>query len=502
MPFSGLGLSDKLVQGILATGYTAPTEIQSRAIPLALAKRDIIGTAHTGTGKTAAFVLPILQRLATEDHRHHHIKALILTPTRELAQQIEDSIMTYGRFVQPRTLAVYGGMSMENQLRHLRRGVDIVVATPGRLLDHLNRRSIDLSHVSVVVLDEADRMFDMGFINDVRTIVAKTPASRQTMLFSATISKEIRALVAAIQHDPAVIEIGEQRTPAESISQHFYSVPPDMKMELLAHVIEKQGMDSVLVFSRTKHGADKISHRLLRKGIKSIAIHSNRTQAQRQNALAGFKQGQYRVLVATDIAARGIDVEGISHVINYDTPAFAEDYVHRIGRTGRAAATGDALTFVGREELKHLKKIEYFTGKKFEVKKYPGFDYSKKEPAHTEAAVKGHEKHRPVHGKRTRPSTPRPSNSKVHSPKTTEPLSMAIYQQQEQTQKRRPHHTGPPKRRYEPRAGQRSRTPRTHVTPPSPKTEKTEGDWKALLRQVDEQRGRISKSVKKIFRRD
>jgi ATP-dependent RNA helicase RhlE len=381
MPFSKLGLSDQLVQGILATGYTAPTEIQTRAIPLAVAGKDIIGCAQTGTGKTAAFVLPLLNHLTRDSghHTHRYVRSLVLTPTRELAQQAEDFITTYGRFTTLQSLSIYGGVNMDNQLKHLRRGVDIVIATPGRLLDHINRRTIDLSHVEVLVLDEADRMFDMGFINDVRTIIGKTPAKRQTLLFSATMSKEIRGLVASIQHNPELIEVGEQQQPVETIRQHFYNVEQDMKLTLLLHILRTQKMDSVLVFSRTKHGADKISRRLEKNGLKSVAIHANRTQAQRQRALAGFKQGQYTVLVATDIAARGIDVEGISHVINFDTPAFAEDYIHRIGRTGRATLSGDALTFVSNQERKYLKNIEFFVGKKYELKRYPGFEHIKKD---------------------------------------------------------------------------------------------------------------------------
>jgi ATP-dependent RNA helicase RhlE len=376
MPFSKFGLSDQLVQGMLATGYTAPTAIQTRAIPPAVAGRDVIGCARTGTGKTAAFVLPLLHRL-TKDAGHassRHIRALVLTPTRELAQQVEDFITSYGRFTSLQSLAVFGGVNMENQVKRLRRGVDIVTATPGRLIDHLQRRTADLSRVEVLVLDEADRMFDMGFINDVRTIISHLPAKRQTLLFSATMSKEVKALVASIQKDPELVEIGEQRHPVETVRHHFYSVPKETKLGLLLHILKSQPMESVLVFSRTKHGADKISRRLERSGVKSIAIHANRTQAQRQRALAGFKQGQYSVLVATDIAARGIDVEGISHVINYDTPAFAEDYIHRIGRTGRASATGDAITFVSQQERDHLKKIEYFVGEKYELKRYPGFE--------------------------------------------------------------------------------------------------------------------------------
>jgi ATP-dependent RNA helicase RhlE len=383
MPFKSLGLSDKLVQGILATGYTAPTAIQSQAIPTALAGRDIIGCAQTGTGKTAAFVLPILNRLAAHEaagHARHGVKALVLTPTRELALQVEESVRTYGRFMHLRSLAIYGGVGYNPQIQALKRGVDIVVATPGRLIDHMNSRNIDLSKVEVLVLDEADRMLDMGFIPDVRKIVAQLPKERQTMLFSATMSPEIRELTASFQHHPHMIEIGERRNPVASVTQHIYTVPRDQKMDLLIHIIEQEDLDCVLVFSRTKHGADRIAHRLERRGIRAAALHSNRTQSQRQKALDGFKRGHYRVLVATDIAARGIDVEGISHVINYDTPTFAEDYIHRIGRTGRAAATGDAMTFVSRDEEEHLRSIEKFIGKRLERKRHPTFVPSAPQP--------------------------------------------------------------------------------------------------------------------------
>ena len=403
MPFKTLGLTDELVQGILATGFTAPTEIQSRAIPVALSGKDIIGAAQTGTGKTAAFVLPILQHLGKHPQtRTNHPRALILTPTRELAQQIEDAITSYGRFQHMRTIAIYGGTNMQNQLKHLHRGVDIVIATPGRLLDHLERRSVNLRHVQVLVLDEADRMFDMGFIQDVKRIVSNVPAERQTMMFSATMSKEVRGLMSTIQKHPVLIEIGERQSPVDSVRQSFYSAPPNRKIELLLFMLEKKELDSVLVFSRTKHGADKISHRLERSGIKSIAIHSNRTQAQRMRALGGFRNGEYRVLVATDVAARGIDVEGISHVVNYDIPSFPEDYIHRIGRTGRASATGDAITFVGRDEIDYLKKLERFTSKRYELKKYPGFDYNKPaEPAPHQQQPKQHQPHhRPKHQER------------------------------------------------------------------------------------------------------
>lgn len=374
MPFKILGLSDPLVRGILATGYTAPTEIQSQVIPAAIEGSDIIGCAQTGTGKTAAFVLPILNRLSHEHAtKSKHIKALILTPTRELALQIEQCIIGYGRFLHMRTLTVYGGVNIKGQFAALNHGVDIVVATPGRLLDHMGRRSIDLRHVEVLVLDEADRMFDMGFINDVRKIIAVVPQKRQTLLFSATIPPEVKTLAAGVMNHPKIIQVGKQRNPIETITQHIYSVRREEKMEVLLYMLQKGGMYSVLVFSRTKHGADRINHRLKRAGVNSVAIHSDRTQSQRRQAMEGFKKGKFQVMVATDIAARGIDVEGISHVINYDVPAFAEDYLHRIGRTGRAEAKGDAITLVARDEEKYLHQIEWFIERKLKMEKCPGF---------------------------------------------------------------------------------------------------------------------------------
>jgi ATP-dependent RNA helicase RhlE len=378
MPFTTFGLSDPLVRGILATGYTAPTEIQSQAIPAVISGRDIIGCAQTGTGKTAAFVLPILDRLSHEPAAKKRVaRALILTPTRELALQIVNAIRGYGRFVDIRTLAVYGGVNIKGQLSALKSGVDIVVATPGRLMDHMGRGTIDLRHIEVLVLDEADRMLDMGFINDVKRIVRVLPGKRQTMLFSATISREVKSLAAEMQKSPEMIQIGRPRNPIETITQHIYPVRKEQKMDLLIHMLGDSQMYSVLVFSRTRHGADKINRRIKRAGIVSVAIHSGRTQGQRLLAMDGFKKGTFQVMVATDIAARGIDIEGISHVINYDVPAFAEDYVHRIGRTGRATALGDAITFVSSDEQKYLRKIESFIGRELKSEKCEGFVYAK-----------------------------------------------------------------------------------------------------------------------------
>jgi ATP-dependent RNA helicase RhlE len=389
MPFKTFGLSDPLVRGILAVGYTAPTEIQSKVIPAAIEGKDIIGCAQTGTGKTAAFVLPILNRLSHEKATTKKvIKSLIITPTRELAAQIEKAILGYGRFVDVRTLAVYGGVNIKRQLDALHRGVDIVVATPGRLMDHMQRRTVDFRHIEVLVLDEADRMLDMGFIRDVRRIVDTLPKKRQTMFFSATVSPEIKALAAGMLKSPEMIQIGRPRNPIETITQHIYHVRKEQKMALLLHMLQNMQMYSVLVFSRTKHGADKINRRLKAAGIVSVAIHSGRTQGQRFLAMDGFKRGKYQVMVATDIAARGIDVTGISHVINYDVPAYAEDYIHRIGRTGRAEATGDAITFVSREEDKYLRKIEKFIGRELKPEKCKDFTYTKPDLPQSQPADK------------------------------------------------------------------------------------------------------------------
>jgi ATP-dependent RNA helicase RhlE len=554
MPFSKLGLADELVQGILATGDTAPTAIQERAIPLAVAGRDIIGCAQTGTGKTAAFALPMLNHFIKErpQIKGHLTRGLVLTPTRELAQQGEEFIADYGRFAGLQSMSIFGGVNMENQIRRLRRGVDIIVATPGRLLDHISRHTVDLSHVEILVLDEADRMFDMGFIDDVRKIIAKIPAKRQTLLFSATMSKEVRGLVASIQTNPEFIEIGVQRRPVETVKQHFYSSPQELKMDLLFHILNSEEMDSVLIFSRTKHGADKISHRLERSGIKSVAIHSNRTQAQRQRALAGFKQGQYKVMVATDIAARGIDVEGISHVVNFDTPTFAEDYIHRIGRTGRASATGDAITFVSNQENKYLKSIERYTDKRFELKRYPGFDYAKRPALSVKPSddKSSRERHDGGHGRRddhrehrhsesfkksyteqrSSDITPRPHSEQLRPEATARPHS---------EEKRRPDITGRPQReqrrpetRGRQQTGQRrsaySGKPHSEFKPrerryddkrretistekpkfakkpfPSPSTQPApEGDWRTLMASMEEDRGGIKKKLKRLFIRD
>ena len=373
--FQSFGLSESILKGVLAAGYTSPTPIQVATIPAACDGRDLIGCAQTGTGKTASFVLPMLDRLAAGRAARgpRPVRALVVTPTRELALQVEESVQTYGAFTSLRSLAIFGGVGMGPQLDGLRRGVDIVVATPGRLLDHMERRTIDLSQVEILVLDEADRMFDMGFIRDVRRIVAAVPRKRQTLLFSATMPGPIQELAQQILTDPAFVEVGERRNPAETVAQQVCAVPQEQKMDLLLHVLENEPVESVLVFSHTKHRADRIKKKLGQAGFAATVLHSNRSQGQRQRALEGFKNGEFSIMVATDIAARGIDVDGISHVINFDTPNQAEDYIHRIGRTGRAQTTGEAITFVSQDEEAYLRQIERHTGSRLERKAYDGF---------------------------------------------------------------------------------------------------------------------------------
>ena len=394
--FDSLGLSKPILDGVRAAGYSSPTPIQAATIPAALEGRDLIGCAQTGTGKTAAFVLPLLDRLVRSTRPGPRaVRALVVAPTRELALQVEQAVRAYGKQAPFYSLAIYGGVGIGPQFKALKRGVDIVVATPGRLLDHLDRGSLDLSRVEVLVLDEADRMFDMGFINDIRKIVKAVPKKRQTLLFSATMPPAIQKLTDEILRDPEVVKVGQPRNAAETVAQQACGVASSRKMNLLLHVLETEPVESVIVFSRTKHRADKISRTLDKRGFSSTAIHSNRSQNQRQRALAGFKNGKFQVLVATDIAARGIDVDSISHVINYDTPNVAEDYIHRIGRTGRAETTGDAITFVSPDEEAHLRTIERHTGTRMARKVYAGFesDAISDRPAAESRPQRGGKKH-------------------------------------------------------------------------------------------------------------
>jgi ATP-dependent RNA helicase RhlE len=387
MPFRALGLGDRILQSIQEAGYTEPTPIQAAAIPLVLAGHDVIGIAQTGTGKTAAFTLPILARLAGTlgDGTPKRTRVLILAPTRELAVQIEENVQAYARHLPLTMKTVFGGVGERPQVEALRNRVDVIVACPGRLLDLLQQRHGDLSGVEYLVLDEADRMLDMGFIPQIRRIIKMLPRKRQTLMFSATLSREIEQLTGEFQQAPKTVQIGKRSNPAETVTQLVYEVPKHLKPALLAHLLLDEKLDSVLVFTRTKHGADRVARKLESLKIKTGTLHSNRSQNQRLRALNDFKAGALRVLVATDIAARGIDVDGISHVVNYDFPMHAEDYVHRIGRTGRAHAIGDAISFVTSEDHGPLRTLERFIGRGIVRKRAEGFDYNQAGPAVTEA---------------------------------------------------------------------------------------------------------------------
>ncbi len=373
MSFDQLGLAPDLLRAVADQGYTEPTPVQTESIPLVLAGRDVLAGAQTGTGKTAAFVLPMLQILhATRPQPREQsfgnmrprgssglpIRALVLTPTRELALQIEESVRTYGVHRPVRSTTVYGGVGYENQVRALRSGPEIVVATPGRLLDHVGQRTIDLSSVQILVLDEADRMLDMGFIRDIRRVLAVLPAQRQNLLFSATFSDEIRELAGGLLHDPAYVQIARRNAPIELVRQVVLPVDRERKRELLSHLIRTGRIDQALVFTRTKHGANRLAEQLVRDGIGANAIHGNKSQGQRVRALDDFKTGRVPILVATEVAARGLDIEGLPHVVNFELPIVPEDYVHRIGRTGRAGMEGDAVSLVCVDEVPLLRDIE------------------------------------------------------------------------------------------------------------------------------------------------
>ena len=372
--FEGLGLSAELVRAVADQGYTEPTPIQTQAIPVVLAGRDLLAAAQTGTGKTAGFTLPMLQRLGAAGGKHNAIRALILVPTRELAAQVQDSVRTYGAHQHLRSTVIFGGVGINPQIDALRRGVEIVVATPGRLLDHVQQKTIDLSKVEILVLDEADRMLDMGFIPDIRRVLALLPKQRQNLLFSATFPDEIRKLAAGFMHDPATVEVARRNTPAELVAQVAHPVDATRKRELLAHLVKTNDWRQVLVFTRTKHGANRLAEQLERDGIEADAIHGNKSQNARTRALKRFKDNELRVLVATDIAARGLDIEFLPHVVNYDLPHVAEDYVHRIGRTGRAGSTGEAVSLVGHEERPLLAAIERLMNREVEKKIVAGFE--------------------------------------------------------------------------------------------------------------------------------
>jgi ATP-dependent RNA helicase RhlE len=371
MPFKALKLSDPVLRGVQAAGYTDPTPIQLRAIPVVLGGGDLIASAQTGTGKTAAFALPILTRLGT----HGRMRVLVLEPTRELAAQVETAFRDFARFTDIRPVAIFGGVGYGYQRAELKRGVDIVVATPGRLMDYLKEGTVSLRDITILVLDEVDRMLDMGFLPVVKEIIGRCPRERQTLFFSATVPPEIQAVASFALRQPTRVEVGANRSVTASVNHALYPVGAAQKFDLLLALLAKTDFDSVLVFSRTKHGADKIARKLKAANHSVAVLHANRSQNQRIEALAGFKSGKYEVMVATDIAARGIDVAGVSHVINYDVPEKPEDYVHRIGRTGRAQAVGDAFTLVTPENAADIRDIQRFIGQKIPELRLEGFDY-------------------------------------------------------------------------------------------------------------------------------
>jgi ATP-dependent RNA helicase RhlE len=370
-PFTRLGLSAALAYGVQEMGYLEPTPIQTQAIPVVLAGGDVIGSAQTGTGKTAAFALPIIQRLGA----HGRLRCLVLEPTRELALQVEEAFHKFAKFTDLRVTIVYGGVGYGKQTEDLRRGMDILAATPGRLLDHLEQGNCRLDEVEILVLDEVDRMLDMGFLPDVKRIVQKCPKARQTLFFTATLPPEIEQLAGWALNQPIKIEIGRKRSPAETVAHAFYPVVASQKFDLLQLLLERTEFKSVIIFCRTRMGADRIASRLKTTGHTVGVLHSDRSQRERVEALQGFKSGTFEVLVATDIAARGLDIAGVSHVINYDVPENPEDYVHRIGRTGRAQNTGDAFTLVTEDDVRDARSIERFVNAEIERKRIEGFPY-------------------------------------------------------------------------------------------------------------------------------
>ncbi|OGV36446.1 MAG: ATP-dependent RNA helicase RhlE [Lentisphaerae bacterium GWF2_45_14] len=371
MSFDKLGLNADLLSVIESRGYTQPTPIQAKAIPVLLSGRDIIAEAQTGTGKTAAFTLPILQLIHRRDNKQRHPKALILTPTRELAAQVNASVITYGKNTKLRSSAVYGGVSIRPQINSLRNGTDILIATPGRLLDHVGQRTVNLSEIEILVLDEADRMLDMGFIHDIRKIIEFLPKKRQTVFFSATYSNEVKRLADTILTNPQMIEIPKDDTP-NLVTQIVYPVEKSLKKELLAHLITEGEWDQVLIFMRTRYSADRLAKQLNDCDISAASIHGDKTQAARTKALGDFKSGRFQVLVATDVAARGIDIVNLPHVVNFDMPHDPNDYIHRIGRTGRAGIEGVAVSFVSAEEKQFLDAIQRLIGHKIEQKEVKG----------------------------------------------------------------------------------------------------------------------------------
>ncbi len=421
MTFQTLGLATDLLRAVAEQGYSQPTPIQQQAIPAVLQGHDVLASAQTGTGKTAGFTLPLLQRLnaSPANPGHRSPRALILTPTRELAAQVGDSVQTYGKYLSLRSTVVYGGVGIVPQIQTLRRGVDVLVATPGRLIDHLGQKTVNLSHVEILVLDECDRMLDMGFIHAIRKILAVLPHSRQTLLFSATFSPEIQQLANKLLNAPVLIEVAPRNTAAEQVTQIVHLVDRDRKRDLLAYMISFHNWQQVLVFTRTKHGANRLAEQLTQDGLKTAAIHGNKSQAARTRALNDFKQGKVRVLVATDVASRGIDIDQLPYVVNFDLPDVPEDYVHRIGRTGRAGNEGRAISLVSRDEYPLLKSIERLLNRSIDKDPISGYEPSAPAQASGDQSNTRRSQHhrgkqsmsqppaKPTRGSKTKPSASR-----------------------------------------------------------------------------------------------
>ena len=425
MQFTALGLSAELLRAIGEQGYTTPTPVQRQAIPHILAGRDLEALAQTGTGKTAAFVLPILQRLThplvgqnngpLQRVTHTAPRVLVLVPTRELAAQVLESVRVYGAHTGLRSLAVFGGVGINPQIQTLRRGIDILVATPGRLLDHVGQRTVDLSNVQTLVLDEADRMFDMGFIRDIRRIIERLPKVRQNLMFSATFAAEVRELAHTVLKDPAMVEVARRNAPAELVTHSVIKVDKEQKRDLLLHLFASHGWHQVLVFCRTKHGSDALARKLEQSGVRTAALHGNKSQNARTRALADFKAGKLAALVATDIAARGLDIDSLPRVVNFELPNVPEDYIHRIGRTGRAGASGEALSLVSSDERIQLRDIERLLKREIETSVMPGFEpqhnHSVPRPAAGRPPAQKPAQARTRSGSGTRSGAPRPARS-------------------------------------------------------------------------------------------
>jgi ATP-dependent RNA helicase RhlE len=430
MKFEDLGLMPELLQAVAETGYTEPTPIQQQAIPVVLAGKDVMGGAQTGTGKTAGFTLPLLQRLSRHANTspspaRHPVRALILCPTRELAMQVHESVVTYNKHLALRSVVIYGGVDMKAQVEQLRLGREIVVATPGRLLDHVEQKTVNFGFVEVLVLDEADRMLDMGFIPDIKRILALLPKERQSLLFSATFSEEIKKLADAMLRQPQLIEVARRNALADTVTHVLHPVPQELKRQLLAHIIRTQDLRQALVFVATKFGASRLAHYLVKQGIEADAIHGDKSQQQRTEALEAFKTGKVRVLVGTDVAARGLDIEDLPHVINFDLPHTPEDYIHRIGRTGRAGKEGKAISLVSPEERLRLADIEKLIKRPIEKVEIHGYEAGaefeaplergKRSRGRGEASPPPPRGARPGHEPR-RPSAPPPRAQKLPGP--------------------------------------------------------------------------------------